>query len=58
MPLAPLLLLDTALCALKELKFLLRAALREALNKNLVFHTLEKCCKTHWHLTLIGLTHC
>ena len=27
---------NTALCALKELTFLLRAALREALNKNFV----------------------
>ncbi len=33
---------DTALCALKEPKFFLRASLREALKKNFVPHTFEK----------------
>ncbi len=33
----------TMLCALKETKFLLRASLRAALNKNFVPHALEKC---------------
>ncbi len=33
----------TALCALKELNFLLRALLRETLNKKFVPHTIEKC---------------
>ena len=39
--------IDTALCALTELEFLLRAALCAALNKNSVPHSLEKCYKSN-----------